>query len=161
MTMGRKAFLTSATLGLAGVVAGCSPTFGPGGAGVRTGSEDGPSDADAVLAEAQVADLPSEAAPEMTERAAPEGYDWAREVAFSAPTAEVDAWLEESFGSADVAPAVFTLNPAVAEAFEVEDVPETWRSMKTSVEGTRLELMLLIDDADPAAVRLHLRRRQD
>jgi hypothetical protein len=161
MTMGRKAFLASATLGLGGLVAGCSPALGPGGAGVRSGGEEGPSDAAAVLEQAQVAELPAGATPEMSERTAPEGYEWAREVTFSAPTVGVDAWLEQSFGSAEVAQAVHTLNPAVAEAFDVEDVPGTWRSMKASVEGTLLELMLLIDDADPAGVRLHLRRRGD
>lgn len=161
MTMGRKAFLASATLGLGGLVAGCSPTFGPGGTGTRTDSEYGPSDAAAVLDEAGVAELPGDATPEMTEPAAPEGYAWAREVTFSAPTEQVEAWLVESFGSADVAQNVHTLNPAVAEAFDVDEVPETWRSMKRSVEGTSKELMLLIDDAEPTVVRLHLRRRAD
>lgn len=161
MTMGRKAFLASATLGLGGLVAGCSPTLGPGGTGVRTDSEDGPSDAAAVLDEAQVAELPGDASPEMREPAAPEGYVWAREVTFSVPTDQVEAWLVESFGSADVAQNVHTLNPAVSEAFDVDEVPESWRSMKRSVEGTSKELMLLIDDADPTVVRLHLRRRAD
>lgn len=161
MTMGRKAFLASATLGLGGLVAGCSPTFGPGGTGVRTEGEDGPPDAAAVLDEAQVVDLPGEAVPEMTEPPAPEGYSWAREVTFSAPTDQVEHWLEESFGSADVVQNVHTLNPAVSEAFDVDEVPETWRAMKRSVEGTSNELMLLIDDADPTIVRLHLRRRAD
>src|SRR5699024_361567 len=77
------------------------------------------------------------------------------------PRDQVEAWLVESFGSADVAQNVHTLDPAVAEAFEVDEVPETWRSMKRSVEGTPKELMLLIDDAEPAVVRLHLRRRAD
>ena len=148
MTVGRRAFLASAT-------------FGPGGTGTRTDSEDGPSDAAAVLDEAGVAELPGDAIPEMTEPAAPEGYVWAWEVTFSAPTEQVEAWLVESFGSADVAQNVHTLNPAVAEAFDVDEVPETWRSMKRSVEGTSKELMLLIDDAEPTVVRLHLRRRAD
>ena len=161
MTMGRKAFLASATLGLGGLVAGCSPTFGPGGTGARTVGEDGPSDAAAVREEARVAELPGEAIPEMTEPAAPAGYVWAREVAFSAPTDQVEAWLVESFGSADVVQNVHMLNPAVAEAFDVDEVPEAWRSMRRSVEGTSKELMLLIDDADPVVVRLHLRRRAD
>lgn len=161
MTMGRRAFLASATFGLGGLVAGCSPTFGPGGTGTRTDSEDGPSDAAAVLDEAQVAELPDDAIPETTEPAAPEGYVWAWEVTFSAPRDQVEAWLVESFGSADVAQNVHTLDPAVAEAFDVDEVPETWRSMKRSVEGTPKELMLLIDDAEPAVVRLHLRRRAD
>src|SRR5699024_4906152 len=149
MTMGRRAFLASATFGLGGLVAGCSPTFGPGGTGTRTDSEDGPSDAAAVLDEAQVAEqtddaiaettaphdgwaapssaaawrdaqrvagLPDDAIPETTEPAAPEGYVWAWEVTFSAPRDQVEAWLVESFGSADVAQNVHTLDPAVAEA---------------------------------------------
>lgn len=127
---------------------------------MRSDGEDGPSDAAAVLDEAQVVDLPGEAVLEMTEPPAPEGYVWAREVAFSAPRDQVEDWLEESFGSADVVQNVHTLNPAISEAFDVEEVPETWRAMKRSVEGTSNELMLLID-ADPTVVRLHLRRRAD
>lgn len=161
MIMGRKAFLASATLGLGGLVAGCSPTFGPGGTGVRTDGEDGPSDAAAVLDEARVVEAPGETVPEMTEPAAPEGYVWAREVTFSAPTDQVEVWLEESFGSADVVQNVHTLTPALSEAFGVDEVPETWRAMKRSVEGTSKELMLLLDDADPTVVRLYLRRRAD
>ncbi|AXK44358.1 hypothetical protein DWV08_01140 [Brachybacterium saurashtrense] len=80
---------------------------------------------------------------------------------FSAPTDRVEVWLEESFGSADVVQNVHMLTPALSEAFDVDEVPETWRAMKRSVEGTSKELMLLLDDADPTAVRLHLRRRAD
>src|SRR5699024_7028233 len=80
--------------------AGCSPTFGPGGTGTRTDSEEGPSDAAAVLDEAQVAELPDDAIPETTEPAAPEGYVWAWEVTFSAPRDQAEAWPVASFGSA-------------------------------------------------------------
>lgn len=161
MTMGRKAFLASATLGLGGLLAGCSPQFGPGGTGTSASTHDGPTDAAGVLEEARVADLPETAAPEMTESDAPEGYEWAREVRFTASGDEVDQWLEASFGAADAAAPVHVLNPAVASAFEVDEVPETWRSLKKSVQGTPLEVMLLIDDAEPTTVRLHLRRRGD
>src|SRR5699024_4550527 len=113
MPMGRRAFLASATFGMGGLAAGCSSPFRPGGAGTRTDSEEGPADAAAVLDEAQVAELPDDAIPETTEPAAPEGYVWAWEVTFSAPRDQVEAWLVESFGSADVAQNVHTLDPAV------------------------------------------------
>lgn len=161
MTMGRKAFLASATLGLGGLVAGCSPQFGPGGAGANSLPEAGPADVAEVLEQAQVADLPPSAVPVLTDPSAPEGYEWAREVSFAAPEDDVDRWLEDSFGSIDAAPRVFVLNAAVAEAFDVDEVPDTWRSLRQHVPGTRLDLMLLIDDAPSSTVRLHLRRRAD
>lgn len=159
--MGRQAFLTSAAVGLGGLITGCIPSFGPGGTGTRSVPEPGPDDAAEVIELAQVADLPDGTGADLIEQEPPEGYEWAREVVFSASAAAVDEWLMQSFGSADAAQPVHVLNPVVAEAFEVEEVPSSWRSLRTSVEGTTLELMLLIDDADPTTVRLHLRRRSD
>src|SRR5699024_12634317 len=50
LTVGRRAFLASATFGPGARVAGCSPTFGPAGTGTRSDSDDGTSDAAAPIA---------------------------------------------------------------------------------------------------------------
>lgn len=161
MTMGRKAFISSTAIGLGSLIAGCSPMFGGGGGGTKNEPADGPTSAAEVLRLAKVAPAPDGTEPTMTDATVPDGYQWGREVTFDAPTAGVDQWLTGSFGAADAAARFYALSPTVAEAFDVTDVPDTWRSLSRSVEGTRLDLMLLINDQDPSTVRLHVRERAD
>lgn len=161
MIMGRKAFITTTTIGLSSLVAGCAPQFGGGGGGRRTEQVPGPDSAQEVMSAARLADAPDGAQPELITRTPPTGCEWAREVRFSAPPDAVDEWLSASFGSVDAAAQVHVLKPSVADAFDVTDVPDTWRSLERSVDGTPLTLMLLIDDADPETVRIHLREQSD
>lgn len=161
MSMGRKAFITTTTIGLSSLIAGCTPLFGGGGGGRRSERATGPDTAQEVLTAARLADAPDGAQAELITRTPPTGYEWAREVRFSASSGAVDEWLTTSFGSSDAAARVHALKPAVAEALDVAEVPDTWRSLDRSVEGTLLDLFVLIDDADPSAVRVHLRERAD
>lgn len=161
MTSGRRVFLATLGIGLGGVVAGCGPTPGRGVHRTTTSSIPGPQDAEDVMEQATLAPPPDGATMEMMDREPPQGYAWAREVTFVIPAAEVDPWAVASFGSADALSRAFVVSQQFKEAFDVEDVPDTWRMRTASVEGTYLGLFVLVDDADPATVRIHLNRRLD
>lgn len=91
----------------------------------------------------------------------PEGYDWARDVTFSAPAGAVEGWIVDAYGSADAVPCAYAVSEQVQSAFGVDEVPTAWRCGSGMASGTPLQLFVLIDDADPATVRLRLRRMAD
>lgn len=161
MEMGRKAFLASAAVGVSGFLSGCESILGGGGAGERTQPVAGPATWEDALDKAELAAPPDGATPEMSEPEAPEGYDWVREVSFSAPADAVDEWIVDSYGSAEAVPRAYAVSDQVKTAFGVDEVPSTWRCATGMVSGTPLQLFVLVDDADPAAVRVHLRRMAD
>lgn len=161
MEIGRKAFLTSAAVGISGFLAGCESALGGGGAGEQTQTVAGPETWEDALDQAELAAPPDGASPEMTEPDAPDGYDWAREVRFSAPADAVHEWIVDSYGSAEAVPRAYAVPDQVKDAFGVEEVPSTWRCATGMVAGTPLQLFVLVEDADPATVRIHVRRMAD
>lgn len=161
MDMGRKAFLASAAVGVSGFLAGCEPILGGGGAGMRTESVAGPETWEDALEQAELAAPPEGASPEMTEPEPPEGFDWVREIAFSAPADVVDGWIVDSYGSAEAVPRAYVVSNKVKAAFGVGEVPSTWRCATGMVSGTPLQRFVLVDDADPATVRIQVRRMAD
>lgn len=161
MDMPRRHLVVALAIGAGGLLTGCDVEVGGGGTGVHSAPLPGPADAQEALAEAKLATPPDGAEAQMVEREPFDGYAWAREVTFSAPAGSIDGWAEDSFGGADALQPALVVSAQMREVFDVDSVPDTWRMLQRTVSGTHVGIFVIVDDADPAAVRIHLRRTDD
>lgn len=116
-----------------------------------------PTTAVGVLESADLAPPPEGAQVQVLESATISEFEaWAVEVRFEAPAAELERWMLDSYGDPDGIGRAWVTPQKVKDAMDIEDVPDTWRIEETSIQGTALERMVLVDDADPRTVRVRL-----
>lgn len=66
--------------------------------------------------------------------------------------AELESWLERSFGPGGGPGRAWVTYENVRDVFGIDAVPTTWRLSRSKPAGLELERYLLIDDGDPATV---------
>lgn len=74
-------------------------------------------------------------------------------LAFHLRQEQLDAWCRAGFPDGLV-PRAWVMHSAAADALGISEVPDTWRLDISKPPGIDRERCVLIDDADPAAVRI-------
>lgn len=152
----RRGVLAAAGTGLLLSLLGCvDHAEDPGPS--TTASHDVPNTVDGVLECAELAPPPEGAQVQLVESTTISEFEaWAVEVRFEAPAAELERWMLDSYGDPDGIGRAWVTPQKVKDAMGIEDVADTWRIEETSIQGTALERMVLVDDADPRTVRVRL-----
>ncbi|GAA1484226.1 hypothetical protein GCM10009625_10300 [Brachybacterium fresconis] len=123
----------------------------------ETEAADPPDTADEVLARAQLAPLPDDAESQLSSSGTISEFElWAVELSLTAPAAEIETWVLESYGDPDGVGRAWVTPQKVKDALDIDDVPDTWRIEEASVQGTPYDRIVLIDDAEPRTVRIRL-----
>lgn len=110
-----------------------------------------------VLEEAELAPVPDGASSRLAESATISEFElWAVEASFDAPADAVERWVLDSYDHPEGVGRAWVTSQKAKDAMGIEDLPDTWRIEQVSVPGTAYERIVVIDDADPRAVRVRL-----